>query len=96
MNKEFILCAAINHQGIIISGHRHADCHKVLNDLLKKYNIIVSEDKLPQRKDQGFLTSFNRFVSRKEAFKIAKENNQIIHHMFDDDNEGSLTSEDLY
>ena len=96
MTKEFILCAAINYNNIIISGHRHSDCHKTLNNILNKHNIVVNENDLPQREHQGFLTSFNRFVSRKEAFKIAKENYQIIHNIFDNDAEGSLTSEDLY
>lgn len=92
---EFILSAAINWKGIIISGYRHGDCYKTLRDLLSKYTT-PDEANLPQREDQGFLTSHNRYVSRAEAFKIAKLNNQIIHKMFDNDDEGILTSEDLY
>lgn len=35
--------------------------------------------KLPDRDHQGFLTSLNRYVGRKEAWIIAKENNQIVY-----------------
>jgi hypothetical protein len=100
--KEFILCSAIHYDngakptigninsGVIVCGRRHCDC----NDILR--GILGDEIKLPERESQGFITSLNRFVSRAEAFKIAKANNQIIHKMFDNDNEGTLTSEDLF
>lgn len=35
------------------------------------------EDKELKELEQGFITNFGRFVDRKEALKIAKENNQI-------------------
>ncbi len=91
MIKEFILCAAINYNGSIVCGHRHSTCYEILQKLTG-----LSDDDLPQREDQGFLTSLNRFVDRKEAFKIAKGNDQIFHKMFDDVDEGILASEDLY
>ena len=100
--KEFIICSAVHFKngaksnvtgvenGTVIFGKRHNDCNNVLRGLLGDFVAI------PEREQQGFLTSNNRYVSRSEAFKIAKSNNQIIHKMFDNDNEGSLTSEDLY
>ncbi len=91
--KEFILCAAVTYKGVIISGYRHSDCADVLKDLLSEHLGFVDT---PERKDQGFLTSHNRFVDRKEAFKIAKANNQIWHKMHDDVDGIELTSEDLY
>lgn len=102
--KEFILCSAIHFEngaeptvhgitsGVIVCGRRHGDCYAVLKGIMGDVDI----SKLPERDSQGFLTSKNRYVSRVEAFKIAKANNQIIHKMFDDDDEGILTSEDLY
>lgn len=91
--KEFILCAAIRlFNGTIVSGFRHKDCYEVLRDLVPD----LTESEEPGREDQGFLTSKNRYVDRAEGFKIAKENKQIIHSMFDNDDEGQLTSEDLY
>ena len=103
--KEFIICAAIYYDdgeiydaqptniefGLIVTGRRHRDCHNTL-DLITKgdYTVIID------REHQGFLTSTNRFVSREEAFQIAKQNNQIYHTLHDDVDENDLISEDLY
>lgn len=73
--KEFILCAAIDYNGNIICGHRHGDCYEVLKNLIGE----IDANKLPSRDDQGFLTSENRYVGREEAWKIAKENSQIVY-----------------
>ena len=64
-------------------------------DLIRKLFGEEVNDSL-SRDDQGFLTSGNRHVDRAEGFRIAKENDQIWHTMFDNDIEGTLTSEDLY
>ncbi|MBK7362668.1 MAG: hypothetical protein IPJ01_10270 [Micavibrio sp.] len=103
---EFILCSAIHFQngakstvlniesGVIVCGRRHGDCYEIIKSLLG-----VDIANIPNNKSKdivGFLTSKNRFVNRSEAFKIAKLNNQITHNMFDKDDEGILTSEDLY
>jgi hypothetical protein len=89
--KEFILCAAIDYNGTIISGHRHSDCYSILQKL-------VSNPVLPPREKQGFLTSENRFVNRGETWKIAKENNQIKYGYDASENEEDsiLISENLY
>jgi len=83
--KEKILCAAVNFNGVIIPGFRHVDCYDVLIKLGIKY---VDEE-------QGFLTSYNRFVSRREAWIIAKKNNQISPEILKQDYL-ELISEDLY
>ena len=70
MSDEFILCAALNYNGTIISAARHSDCYAIIKELF-------TDPVLPEREHQGFLTSKNRFVDRKEAWKIAKTNNQI-------------------
>ncbi|MHA1483128.1 MAG: hypothetical protein ACTSQA_06800 [Candidatus Heimdallarchaeaceae archaeon] len=72
--KEFILCSAIMYDGTVISGRRHKDCYETLERLR---GISEDDDRAPGREDQGFLTSTNRYVDRKEAWKIADENNQI-------------------
>ncbi len=91
--KEFILCAAIDYEGVIICGHRHGDCYATLK-MLKS----VPADKLPSREYQGFITSLNRFVDRKEAWNIALVNNQIKYGFTASDNgeESILISENLY
>lgn len=87
--KEFILCASIDYNGTIISGRRHHDCYRILKELL-------GDVETPDRDKQGFLTSNNRHVSRKEAFIIARDNNQIFHNIHDGKEDVELTSEDLY
>lgn len=93
---EFILCAAIKFNDTIVSGYRHGDCYEVIESILKPYNNV--EIKLPTREDQGFLTSLNRFVDRKEAWNIAKANNQIKYGLdsVDPNEEPMLISENLY
>lgn len=92
--KETILCSAINYKGTIVCGHRHSDCYEVLGKLAS--NLDTTE--LPKREDQGFLTSLNRFVDRKEAWKIAKANNQIQfgYNSALDNEDSILISENLY
>lgn len=105
MAKEFIVCSAVHYDngvknktvlnvesGVIVCGRRHSDCYDIIEGLIGDIDM----SKIPARDKQGFLTSKNRYVSRAEAFKIAKENNQITHKMFDNDETGSLNSEDLW
>lgn len=87
--KEFIVCAAIMYDDRIITGFRHSDCLEIIEN-------INSLCPIPNRESQGFLTSKHRYVSRTEAFKIAKENNQIWHNMHGNLEDNQLTSEDLY
>tara|TARA_R110000868_G_C10586644_1_gene739182 strand:- start:123 stop:404 length:282 start_codon:yes stop_codon:yes gene_type:complete len=93
MEKEFILCAALNFNGNIICGHRHSDCYATLKDVVK-----VKDEDMPQRENQGFLTSLNRYVDRKEGYQIAKANNQIQFGLEASDNgdDSILISENLY
>lgn len=100
--KEHILCAAIHfndeksrfHQpknintGVVISGFRHHNCYAVLHSLNLSCTVWDNEN-------QGFLTSFNRFVDRYEAWNIAKEAKQIKKNS-KKFTEGKLFSEDLY
>jgi len=87
--KEFIICSAVDYNDIIVCGRRHGDC----NDTIRNLAFVFS---IPDRDKQGFMTSAGRFVSRKEAFKIAKENNQIWHTLHDGLDDKELTSEDLF
>ena len=91
MEKEFILCASLNFNGTIISAARHSDCYEILRELF-------ADPVLPSREDQGFLTSLNRYVDRKEAWKIAKENNQIKFGLTASEagDDSILISENLY
>lgn len=92
--KEFILCASLRFRDNIISGHRHSCCYALLFNLFPD----LQEAQIPQREDQGFLTSLNRFVGRNEAWRIAKENNQIQWGLNASDigDDSQLISENLY
>lgn len=67
--------------GFVICGRRHHNCYQTIKDLIgedvnsyfKKLNYSDSD----YRNHQGFITSLDRFVSRKEGWIIAKANNQI-------------------
>ena len=93
-DREFILCASLKFHDNIVSGHRHSDCY----ELIRKMCPNIADTSLPQREDQGFLTSLNRHVDRIEGWKIAKENNQIKWGLnaSDDNEESQLISENLY
>ena len=95
-----IICAAIkiNHtdnvgnplEPLIICGHRHGDCYKVIKYL--DINRISDEE--------GFITNGGAFVDREIAYRHAIECGQISVHnkWYRKDNEvpDELYSEDLY
>lgn len=110
MEKEFIICAA-NHyddgeihlyqpnninSGFVTCGRRHHNC---IGTFAQIVGFPYSESAYAIRKTeiQGFLTNTNRFVSRKEAFQIARLANQINSpNKGEQENSIGLTSEDLY
>jgi hypothetical protein len=101
---EYIICAAIHfndgktypHQpdniksGIVICGRRHHNCFTTAFVLNEGKKIIEQCTDVNGRSVQGFLTSKNRFVDRKEAAQIAIERGQITRKA------EILFSEDLY
>ena len=97
MSKEYILCSAIYfndgnkhiHQpqnidtGFVVCGRRHHNCFaiaKIMNLRPEKYPII-----------QGFITSKDRFLNRKDSAIIACDAKQIK-----DLSKKQPYSEDLY
>jgi len=99
LTNEYILCAAIYFQdgvahrgnephnietGYVILGRRHGDCYSI--------EKIIREQAGRERVDNvhGFLTSYNRFVTREEASPIARKMNQTTSEL------ENLFSEDLY
>lgn len=111
MNQlEYILCAA-NHyddgliresspvnisSGFVICGRRHFNCIKT-NAMMLGFPYSEKAMKIVKTEIQGFLTNTNRFVDRKEAYKIAFEADQIIGpNKGYSENSIGLTSEDLY
>ena len=95
--KEYILCAAIwfddgkeyAHQpvktGIVLCGWRHGCIFPQIGGLVKERQQLGIHEK-----EQGFLTSKNRFVDREEGGSIAFLAKQISEPT------ACLYSEDLY
>lgn len=95
---EYILCAAIHydndkvyeHQpkniksGIVVCGRRHHNCFIIL------FNMFEEDDYSKENTTQGFLTSKDRFVTRRAAAEIALKCGQIERPT------NRLFSEDLY
>ena len=90
---EKIICAAIQivESGKIYYGHRHDKCIASMNGELSW--TMNRQEMMAVKYEQGFITSENRFVDRKEAWNIASKNNQIIRQS---GGLGTLYSEDLY
>ena len=100
-----ILCAAIwykelptqkflaknQDRGIIVCGHRHPHIIDQMLMLTGKRTVTNAVDGVGEY-EQGFLTSDNRFVDRKEAITIAKNAGQITHNNY----LTQLHSEDIY
>ncbi len=101
--NERILCASIwfddgkkytfqpsnIETGIVLSGWRHCCIFEQIGGSVgERQNLGIYE------KEQGFLTSKNRFVGREEALEIALKENQVKD--IDDIRGNRLFSEDLY
>ena len=108
--QEIILCAANWYDdgvirtfkpknmsnGFMTCGHRHHNCIQTFAQIVG-FPYTPEAQKLHNTEMQGFLTNKNRFVDRKEAYKIAFEANQIQGpNKGHSENSIGLTSEDLY
>jgi hypothetical protein len=111
MGEEKIICAAnyyndgkkhegqpkgIATTGFVVCGRRHNNCIYTFS-LIVGFPYSDEAKRIHRTEVQGFLTNDNRFVSRKEAYKIAYEADQIIGpNKGHKENIIGLTSEDLY
>lgn len=96
---ERIVCSAIESPLGILLGVRHCDHYMLQQFEQYRTNILlVQGDNTPVIEmitgTNGFLTNKGRFLNRKEAYIIAKEQNQIVRPSMYDTNE--LFSENLY
>ena len=103
---EYITCSAIHFDdgkkhanqpfniktGIVACGLRHHNCFYILYMMHQRRFLFWTWYDLSYKKKciQGFLTSKNRFVDRKEATSIAYNAKQVATH------ETKLYSEDLW
>jgi len=94
--KEFVICAAIRTStGEIFRGHRHFHAFYAMK-MCPRY-----KDERPWGDDQGFITSKNRYVDRKEAYRLQKAAGikSVLEGTEHDDTAyigGECYSEDLY
>lgn len=94
---ERIVCAANYYQAdnVILCGIRHGsvDMYSMYDFSANGYNVCLHNKHMRQ----GFMTSKGRFVDRKEAWKIAVDQKQIVRRVGGDDSDGgTLYSENLY
>lgn len=86
--------------GFVVCGRRHHNCYQTIKDLLgidvNEYFKKIGYTDEDYRLHQGFLTSDNRFVDRKEGWNIAKNSNQILYGLKACEEFESLTSENLF
>lgn len=94
MENEIIICAAVRYNDKVWRGHRHGNAIEAQRDEMSYSNSRKQLIKLQINKDQGFITSKNRYVGREEAWELAKAAGQIIERKHQ--TEGYLYSEDLY
>lgn len=94
---ERIVCAADYYQAdnVVLCGVRHGS-----NDMYSLHDFAPYRGKSCLHKkyvQQGFITSKGRFVGRKEAWRIAVDQKQIVRRVGGDDSDGgTLYSENLY
>lgn len=108
--EERIICAANHyndgkehpHQpknitiGFVTYGRRHSNC---IHTFAQIVGFPYTEEglKISNTEEQGFITTKNRFVNRKEVYSIAFKAHQIIGpNNGEETNDIGLTSEDLY
>jgi len=91
--QQIVVCAANRYRDIIVCGARHYD--KVMHGQIAGMGglnaLLVDDIKV----EQGFINQFCEFLTRNEALKVVKENNQP----FNQKRNGSSTelfSEGLY
>lgn len=88
--KRLLVCAALRHKDtrLIICGARHFD--GIMRAMIEKLGGVTE---WKGHCYQGFIDNMGMFVSREEAWNIAKENGQIRREV---SGEGKLYSENLY
>lgn len=67
---ETIICAAVRFDGKVWRGHRHPHAMAAMHDALSWTMTRKQMTEARVDRDQGFITSRNRYVDRKEAMLI--------------------------
>jgi hypothetical protein len=88
--KSWIVCAANRHKEtkLIVCGARHYD------PIMRAQMNAMEGFPHWLRCEQGFIDQYGTFLTREEAWQVAKDNDQIRSRCPGD--EGKLFSENLY
>ena len=96
---EIVICSAIKlPDGKIFRGHRHSDCIRTARDFIVWNAGVDPGDHHwhpSMSRDQGFITSTNRYVGREEGLRLQMQAD-IESISPDGYRSGMLFSEDLY
>lgn len=91
MNEICICAAVVAKDGSVIRGHRHHNALNTLRDMPGKEYEYGNGD------TQGFITSYNRYVTREEGYRLQIEAGiKSADRTGDYVCKGELYSEDLY
>ena len=88
--------------GFVVTGRRHHNCYATLTAIGKAIDleerVLRAFERLDGKRDcQGFITNLNRYVDRKEGWRIAIAANQVVHGAgLSNDENPILISENLY
>ena len=98
LGKEVCISAAIKYKDKIWRGHRHLDCMTAMKRELEHCMTRDEIVKSGMTNQQGFITNYNRYVTREQALVLHKDADipsAAISH--GDDYRGNIMfSEDLY
>lgn len=104
---EIVICAAVRlPDGRVFRGHRHGDCIRAARETVNwnggvnPYRDVVDDPPMEEYwtpsmcRDQGFITSANRYVNREEGMRLQLAAG--IESVAKGGYRGQLYSEDLY
>ena len=70
MTKEIIICSAIRIEDKVWKGHRHGHALRAMLDEMQWDH--TQHEITGMKKEQGFVTNLNRYVSREEGLILQK------------------------
>jgi hypothetical protein len=91
-NQRRVVCAACKMKdGTVVLGARHGDGR------MREIAVLLGKKNSQNPNDQGFIDQRGVFMSRQEAWKVAKAAGQILYRCGGDTRDGgTLYSENLY
>ena len=76
MEDKYIICSAIKHKDLIVSGRRHGDAFTTIEKL--RPDLYKSHD-FAEELVCGFIDNWGDFHTRAEAWVIAIKSDQVLY-----------------